>query len=44
MQVKKALITAAGPDKRQLLMQTLVDRDGTRKTVFEILIAEARAL
>lgn len=43
MQVKKALITAAGPDQRQLSMQTLVDRDGTRKTVLEILIAEARS-
>jgi len=42
MQVKKALITAAGPDQRNLALQTLVDRDGTRKTVLEILINEAR--
>ncbi len=41
MQIKKALITAAGPDQRQLAMQTLVDRDGNRKTVLEILIEEA---
>ncbi len=41
MQIKKALITAAGPDQRQLAIQTLVDRDGNRKTVLEILIEEA---
>jgi UTP--glucose-1-phosphate uridylyltransferase len=43
MQIKKALITAAGPDQRKLAMQTLVDRDGNRKTVLEILIEEARS-
>jgi len=42
MQLKKALITAAGADQRKLAMQTLVDRDGIRKTVLEILIEEAR--
>lgn len=42
MQVKKALITAGAPDQRQLTIQTLVDRDGNRKTVLEILIEEAR--
>jgi len=42
MQIKKALITAAGADQRKLAMQTLVDRDGNRKTVLEILINEAR--
>ncbi len=42
MQIKKALITAAGADQRKLAMQTLVDRDGNRKTVLEILIDEAR--
>ena len=42
MQIKKALITAAGADQRKLAMQTLVDRDGNRKTVLEILIEEAR--
>ncbi len=43
MQVKKALITAAGPDQRKLAVQTLVDRDGNRKTVLEILVGEARS-
>jgi len=42
MQIKKALITAAGADQRKLAMQTLVDREGNRKTVLEILIDEAR--
>ena len=28
MQIKKALITAAGTDQRKLAMQSLVDRDG----------------
>lgn len=42
MQIKKALITAAGADQRKLAMQTLVDRNGDRKTVLEILIEEAR--
>jgi len=42
MQIKKALITAAGPDQRKLAMQTLVDHDGDRKSVLEILIKEAR--
>lgn len=43
MQIKRALITAAGADQRKLAMQTLVDRDGNRKTVLEILIEEARS-
>ncbi len=42
MQIKKALITAAGADQRKLAMQTLVDRDGNRKTILEILIEECR--
>lgn len=42
MQIKKALITAAGADQRKLAMQSLVDRDGEHKTVLEILINEAR--
>lgn len=41
MNIKKALITAAGADQRKLAMQSLVDRDGNRKTVLEILIDEA---
>lgn len=42
MQIKKALITAAGTDQRQLALQTLVDRNGNRKTVLEILLEETR--
>lgn len=42
MQIKKALITAAGADQRKLVMQTLVDSDGNRKTVLEILLEECR--
>ena len=42
MQIKKALITSAGEDQRKLAIQTLVDRDGNRKTVLEILIDEVR--
>jgi UTP--glucose-1-phosphate uridylyltransferase len=42
MQIKKALITAAGAEQRKLAMQTLVDRDGNLKTVLEILVEEAR--
>jgi len=42
MQIKKALITSAGEDQRKLALQTLVDRDGNRKTVLEILIDEVR--
>jgi len=42
MQIKKALITTAGVDQRKLPIQTLVDREGNRKTVLEILIDEVR--
>ena len=42
MQINKALITSAGADQRKLSMQTLVDREGNRKTVLEILIEEIR--
>lgn len=42
MQVKKALITVAGTDQRKLPIQSLVDRDGKRRTVLEILIQEVR--
>jgi UTP--glucose-1-phosphate uridylyltransferase len=38
--VKKAIITAAAPDQRTLPLQTLVDRDGVRKTALTILIEE----
>ncbi|MEI6752434.1 MAG: sugar phosphate nucleotidyltransferase [Paludibacter sp.] len=42
MKITKALITAAGPSQRNLALQTLVDKDGIRKSVLEILIVEAR--
>jgi UTP--glucose-1-phosphate uridylyltransferase len=42
MQIRKALITAAGIDQRKLPIQTLVDREGNRRTVLEILIEEVR--
>jgi UTP--glucose-1-phosphate uridylyltransferase len=42
MQIRKALITAAGFDQRKLSIQTLVDREGNRRTVLEILIEEVR--
>ena len=42
MQIKKALITVAGIDQRKLPIQTLVDREGNRRTVLEILIDEVR--
>jgi UTP--glucose-1-phosphate uridylyltransferase len=42
MVIRKALITAAGSDQRKLPIQTLVDRDGNRRTVLEILIQEVR--
>lgn len=42
MQIKKVLITAAGVDQRKLILQTLVDQSGSRKTVLEILIEEVR--
>ncbi len=42
MQIKKALITSAGEDQRKLAMQNLVDPEGNRKTVLEILIDEVR--
>ena len=43
MKIKKAIITAAAPDQRKLPLQTLIDRDRTKKTVLEILINEIRS-
>jgi len=40
MRVRKAVITAAGPNQRSLPLQRLVDRDGVEKSVLQILIAE----
>jgi UTP--glucose-1-phosphate uridylyltransferase len=38
--IKKAIITAAGQSQRTLPLQTLVDRDGTTKTALSILVEE----
>lgn len=43
MRIRKAVITAAGPDQRALPLQTLIDRDGREKTVLGILIEQALA-
>jgi UTP--glucose-1-phosphate uridylyltransferase len=40
VQIKKAIITAAGQTQRTLPLQSLVDRDGTPKTALQILIEE----
>ena len=40
MEIKKAIITAAGRNQRTLPLQTLVDRDGTSKTALSIIIDE----
>ena len=40
MEIKKAIITAAGKTQRTLPLQTLVDRDGLTKTALRILIEE----
>ena len=43
MEIKKAIITAAGQAQRTLPLQTLVDRDGLTKTALRILIEEILA-
>src|ERR1043165_1488128 len=40
MEIKKAIITAAGQSQRTLPLQSLVDRDGATKTALAILIEE----
>lgn len=40
MEIKKAIITAAGKTQRTLPLQTLVDRDGTAKTALQIIVEE----
>jgi len=42
VEIKKAIITAAGKTQRSLPLQTLVDRDGLTKTALQILIEEIR--
>lgn len=41
MEIKKAVITAAGRNQRTLPLQTLIDRDGADKSVLCIIIEEA---
>jgi UTP--glucose-1-phosphate uridylyltransferase len=43
MNVRKAVITAAGRNQRGLPLQTLVDRDGVEKKALEIILEEAVA-
>jgi UTP--glucose-1-phosphate uridylyltransferase len=38
--IRKAVITAAGPNQRHLPLQTIVDRDGETKTALRILVEE----
>ena len=40
MDIKKAIITAAGKNQRTLPLQSLVDRDGVAKTALRVLIEE----
>lgn len=40
MEIKKAVITAAGKSQRTLPLQTLVDRDGSQKTALAIIVEE----
>jgi UTP--glucose-1-phosphate uridylyltransferase len=41
MEIRKAVITAAGLNQRTLPLQTLVDRDGKTKTALAIIVEEA---
>jgi len=41
MRVTKAVISAAGRNQRSLPLQTLIDRDGTEKSVLCVLVEEA---
>ena len=41
MDIRKAVITAAGPSQRMLPLQKLVDRDGHSKTALAIIVEEA---
>jgi len=40
MKIRKAVITAAAPEQSKLPIQTIIDRDGVKKSVLEILIEE----
>ena len=41
MEIRKAVITAAGPAQRALPLQTLIDRDGRPKSALGIILEEA---
>jgi len=41
MDIKKAVITAAGPNQRSLPLQTLVDRDGKSKSALAVVVEES---
>jgi UTP--glucose-1-phosphate uridylyltransferase len=41
LRIKKAVITAAGPNQRSLPLQTVIDSDGVEKSVLCILIEQA---
>ena len=41
MEIRRAVITAAGPSQRTLPLQTLIDRDGKAKTALAIIVEEA---
>ncbi|HTM51483.1 MAG TPA: sugar phosphate nucleotidyltransferase [Bryobacteraceae bacterium] len=41
MKIRKAVITAAGRNQRALPLQTLIDRDGSEKSVLRIILEEA---
>jgi UTP--glucose-1-phosphate uridylyltransferase len=41
MEIRKAVITAAGANQRTLPLQTLIDRDGTPKSALQIVVEEA---
>lgn len=43
MEIKKAIITAAGKNQRTLPLQSLVDRDGQSKTALRIVVEEILA-
>jgi UTP--glucose-1-phosphate uridylyltransferase len=43
VEIKKAIITAAGKSQRTLPLQSLVDRDGITKAALRILVEEVRA-
>src|SRR5437660_11459018 len=43
VEIKKAIITAAGKSQRTLPLQTLVDRDGLTKTALRIILEEILA-